>query len=110
MSTVTDSTIEKTLPVVITARAIEEIKNIIAKKNIPAEYSLRVGIRGGGCSGLSFLLGFDKPKENDDFYQTDNFGVLIEKKHTMYIIGMQIDYEDGVNASGFIFNNPTTSL
>lgn len=101
------STIEKPLPVSITARAASEIKQIMANKNIPAEYALRVGIRGGGCSGLSYLLGFDKAKETDDSYtHPDGFGILIEKKHAMYVLGMQIDFEDGVNARGFIFSNP----
>jgi iron-sulfur cluster assembly protein len=98
--------IEKLLPVTLTSRAIEEVKNIIATKNIPQDYSLRIGIKGGGCSGLSYMLGFDKTKATDDTFLVDGVSVLIEKKHTMYLLGLQVDYEDGVNASGFVFVNP----
>lgn len=101
-----DLGIEKLLPVTITPRAIEQIKNIIANKNIPSDYALRIGIKGGGCSGLSFMLGFDKPKETDDTFNLEGINILVEKKHTMYLIGLQVDYEDGVNASGFVFINP----
>jgi iron-sulfur cluster assembly protein len=99
----------KLLPVTFTEKALVEVKKIITTKNIPTEYALRVGIRGGGCSGLSFLLGFDKPKEGDDRYELDGLKVLVEKKHTMYLLGIEVDYEEGANASGFIFNNPSAT-
>jgi iron-sulfur cluster assembly protein len=104
--------LQKPLPVTITERAIAEIQHIIEKKNIPKDYALRVGIRGsGGCSGLSFLLGFDKPKDNDDIYQTPNgFDVVVEKKHTMYVLGMQIDFEENIEERGFTFQNPDVIL
>jgi iron-sulfur cluster assembly protein len=53
-------------PISLTESAVKEIKNIISEKNIPAEYGLRVGVKGGGCSGLSYILGFDLQKENDN--------------------------------------------
>lgn len=70
------------------------------------EYGLRIGIKGSGCSGTSFLLGFDKPKTGDDIYMHEGIPVYIEKKHVMYLLGLEIDYEDNENATGFVFINP----
>jgi iron-sulfur cluster assembly protein len=95
-------------PINITANALTEIKNIIHNKNIPADYGLRIGIKGGGgCgSGMSFLLGFDTKKDDDLSYTVDNIPVYIQKKHTMYIIGLEVDFYDGSDARGFVFKNP----
>lgn len=94
------------LPVTITEKALVEIKHILANKNIPADYGLRVGVRGGGCGGMGFVLGFDKKKTGDDEYQFDGITVYIEKKHTMYLIGLQVDFYEGSDARGFTFVNP----
>ncbi|MDQ3534093.1 MAG: iron-sulfur cluster assembly accessory protein [Bacteroidota bacterium] len=91
-------------PVSISDKAIEEIKKIMEFKNIPVDYGLRVGIKGGGgCAGISYLLGFDKIKETDDAYFIDDIPVYIEKKHAMYLIGIKIDYYEGADAKGFTF-------
>lgn len=94
------------IPIKITLKALEEIKNIIAHKNIPKEYSLRVGVKGGGCGGMSYLLGFDKPKEGDQQFVIENIPVLIEKKHYMFLMGMLVDFYDGADTRGFTFINP----
>lgn len=95
------------LPIIITAKAIEEIQKIMDTKNIPGEYSLRIGTKGGGCSGVSYLLGFDKPLEDDKQYQVNGIKVLISKKHMMHIAGMELDFHDGSEARGFLFHDPT---
>lgn len=98
-------------PVEITEKAISEIKGIMATKNIPADYGLRIGISGGGgCGGMKFILGFDKKKEGDMDYMIDNIPVYVEKKHTMYLIGMQVDFYEGSDARGFTFINPDAKL
>ena len=56
-------------PISLTESAVNEIRNIISEKQIPADYGLRVGVKGGGCSGMSYILGFDLQKENDNVYQ-----------------------------------------
>jgi iron-sulfur cluster assembly protein len=94
-------------PVTISAKAAEEIRKIMQTKNIPADYSLRVGIRGGGCGGVSLIIGFDKKKETDLAYSVEGIPVLVEKKHTMYIIGKEVDFYEGADARGFMFVNPT---
>ncbi|MBK7440369.1 MAG: iron-sulfur cluster assembly accessory protein [Bacteroidetes bacterium] len=96
-------------PISLTESAIKEIKHIITEKNIPAEYGLRVGVKGGGCSGMSYVLGFDLQKENDNLYQLGDINIIMEKSHGMYLAGMEIDFVDGLNNRGFSFNNPNAT-
>jgi len=93
-------------PVTISAKAAEEIRKIMQTKNIPADYSLRVGIRGGGCGGVALMIGFDKKKETDFAYSVEGISVLVEKKHTMYIISKEVDFYEGSDARGFMFVDP----
>jgi len=94
-------------PIEITPKAALEIKHIMATKNIPTDYFLRVGVKGGGCGGMAFALGFDKLKPEDQRYEVQNIPVLIEKKHLMFLMGMQIDFFEGDEARGFTFTNPS---
>jgi iron-sulfur cluster assembly protein len=94
------------VPVKITEKAESEIKNIMATKNIPTDYHLRVGVKGGGCGGMSYALGFDKPKTEDQLFEISGIPVLIEKRHLMFLMGMQIDFFEGDEARGFTFINP----
>ncbi|AMJ64803.1 HesB/IscA family protein [Hymenobacter sp. PAMC 26628] len=93
-------------PISLTDRAVVEVKNIIMEKNVPDDYGLRIGVQGGGCSGMSYLLGFDKAKEQDETYDLDGLKLIMDKKHAMYVLGMEVDFQDGLNARGFVFNNP----
>ena len=95
-----------TAPITLTSRALVEVKNIIQEKSVPADYGLRIGVQGGGCSGMSYLLGFDKAKDNDEIYDLDGVQLIMDKKHAMYVLGMEVDFQDGLNARGFTFNNP----
>lgn len=94
------------IPVSITNKARQEIKNIMMNKNIPQDYSLRIGVKGGGCGGISYALGFDKTKAGDQEFISEDIPVLIEKKHVMFLMGMQIDFYEGTEARGFTFINP----
>jgi iron-sulfur cluster assembly protein len=91
------------IPVTISEKAAVEIRKIMQTKNIPEGYSLRVGIKGGGCGGVSLLIGFDKQKATDLAYTIAGIPVLVDKKHTMYIIGKEVDFYDGADARGFMF-------
>lgn len=96
------------LPLTITEKALKEIKAIMKNKNIPGEYGLRIGIKAsGGCGGISYLLGFDKQKPSDDSYEIDGIMVYIEKKHVMYLVGLEMDYYSGADAQGFNFGLPS---
>jgi iron-sulfur cluster assembly protein len=92
-------------PITITTKALGEIKNILLSKNIPEGYALRVGVKGGGCGGVSYALGFDTPKPEDQIFSWEGIQLLIEKKHVMFLIGMQIDFYEGNDARGFTFIN-----
>ena len=96
------------LPLTITQKALKEVRTIMKNKNIPEEYGLRIGIKsGGGCGGgISYLLGFDTRKSSDDSYEVDGIMVYIERKHVMYLVGLEMDYYSGADAQGFNFHNP----
>jgi iron-sulfur cluster assembly protein len=94
------------IPIEITEKAKEEIKNIMANKNIPSDYHLRVGVKGGGCGGVAYNLGFDTPKAGDEHFAIDGIPVLMEKRHVMFLMGMRVDFYEGTEARGFTFVNP----
>lgn len=94
------------IPIKISPQALDEIKNIMDSKNIPQDYSLRVGIKGGGCGGVSFVLGFDQSREGDQQFSIDGVPVLVEKRHVMFLMGMQVDFHESNEARGFVFSNP----
>jgi iron-sulfur cluster assembly protein len=91
-------------PITLTVRAAEEVRKIMQTKNIPVDYGLRVGVRGGGgCGGAQLIIGFDKKKDADLAYIIEGIPVYVDKKHTMYIIGKQVDFYEGADARGFLF-------
>ncbi len=104
------NTIGNTPPFTLSAVALKEVLYIFKEKNIPEGYGLRVGIKGGGCSGISYLFGFDTKHDTDIEYKIDEVPVFVEKKHMMYVAGLVIDFEDGVHARGFVFENPDTKF
>ncbi|OHX66100.1 HesB/IscA family protein [Flammeovirga pacifica] len=92
-------------PISITERAAKEIQEILTQKKVPEGYSLRVGVKGGGgCGGAQFTLGFDQPKESDVEYTTNNIPVLIDKRQMLFLIDLEIDFEDRREERGFVFN------
>ncbi|OEJ99632.1 HesB/IscA family protein [Roseivirga misakiensis] len=97
-------------PVSLTEKAIAEVKNIMENKGIPEGYGLRIGVKGGaGCSGMGFMLGFDKPKEGDISYTVQDITVHVEKRQTMYLVGLEVDFYDENDARGFTFVNPNST-
>lgn len=91
------------IPITITPRAAAEIKTILAAKKVPEGYGLRVGMKGGGCGGMSYLIGFDKPKEMDKAYLLEGIPVYIDKRHVMYLLDVEIGYEERETEQGFVF-------
>ncbi|MBP8240274.1 MAG: iron-sulfur cluster assembly accessory protein [Saprospiraceae bacterium] len=96
-------------PVTLTKGALIELDRIRQDQNIPADYGLRIGVKGGGCSGFSYILGFDEPKDGDDTFQINGMKVLMQKAHAIYLLGMEIDWVEGLNNRGFSFNNPNAT-
>ena len=76
----------------------------------PTEDYVRVGVKSGGCSGLSYDLKFDKSQEEDDKVFEDNgVKIIINKKSFLYLIGTTLEYSGGLNGTGFVFNNPNAN-
>lgn len=103
------ATMTRPAPITLSSRAAEEIRKIMSTKQIPDGFGLRVGVRGGGCSGMSYVLGFDKKREHDVEYSVDGILTYVDKRHGLYLMGTTVDYHDGLNARGFTFNNPNAS-
>lgn len=99
----------KPSPIKLTDRAAAEVKKIVANKQIPADYGLRVGVKGGGCSGMSYILGFDKKREHDLEFSEQDIALFMDKRHGLYLMGTQVDYHDGLDARGFVFENPNAT-
>lgn len=96
-------------PVKITASAIKQLRRIKEEQQLDDTHCLRVGVKGGGCSGFTYVLGFDVQKEKDQVFQIDDMNVVMEKAHGIYLIGMEIDWHEGLNNRGFTFNNPNAT-
>lgn len=97
------------VPLGLTEGAVKQLLRIKDEQGVPDDHGLRVGVKGGGCSGFSYILGFDKPKENDDIFEIAGIKVLMQKAHAIYLMGIEIDWLDGLNNRGFTFNNPNAT-
>lgn len=91
----------------ITEKAAKEIKNIMKENNVPENYGLRVGVKGGGCSGLTYTLGFDvEAMEGDTIIEQQDIKLFVDGKSLFYLSGTELDFTSGLNGRGFVFNNP----
>jgi iron-sulfur cluster assembly protein len=96
--------------IVVTEKAKSEIKKIMEANKIPDTYGLRVGVKGGGCSGLSYSLGFDnETREGDKVLNVEGIRVFVDAKSLFYLSGTHLDFTDGLNGRGFVFNNPNAA-
>lgn len=96
--------------ITLTEKAVSEVKRLIEAQNLPQEAGLRVGVRGGGCSGLSYSLNFDtQQKESDRVFDSNGIKIMVDSKSFLYLAGTILDYTDGLNGSGFTFNNPNAT-
>jgi iron-sulfur cluster assembly accessory protein len=96
-------------PVVLTHSAIKEIKRLMAQAGFDQKQILRVGVKGGGCSGMTYVLDFETPNPSDEFFEIEGIHCMISPAHAIYLMGMQIDWEGGLNARGFVFTNPNAT-
>lgn len=111
MSTETIETATTTAqaPVTLTAGAVIELKKLIDQQEIGPDFGLRLGVEGGGCSGMSYILGFDQKKDGDTEYMIEGIRVFMNKAHGLYLAGMEVDFRNGLDARGFTFNNPNAA-
>ncbi len=90
------------LPIQFSDTALAEIQQTFLSKNLPPNYALRIGLKGAGC-GASYLLGLDKPSEQDEIFEFSGIQILIDRRHLMYLYGVTLGFEDGDEGQGFFF-------
>lgn len=96
-------------PVSLSAGAVEEIKRLMDEPQFDTSTRLRVGVKGGGCSGMSYILGFDHIQDGDVEFEIEGIPCIMNKNHELYVYGMRVDWQDGLNSRGFTFSNPNAS-
>lgn len=96
-------------PVSFTDGAVKELKRLMNEPGFDSTQFLRVGVKGGGCSGMTYVLGFDQKESDDDIFEIEGIPVVMKQAHGIYLMGINIHFEDGLNARGFTFNNPNAS-
>ena len=96
------------MAVTLTERAAGEVKRIIEEQKFEDEMVLRVGVTGGGCSGFSYALGFDKTYDDkaDSKYDCHGVSLVVDRKSALYLDGTTVDFYDGIEKRGFTFDNP----
>jgi iron-sulfur cluster assembly protein len=100
--------IENKIPISITANAIKEINRLLQIESNNGK-GLRIGVRGGGCAGFTYILDFDMQKENDQIYTLNEFPIFIDKSQELYLHDCEIDFKGGLDNRGFVFNNPNAT-
>jgi iron-sulfur cluster assembly protein len=95
-------------PVSFTENAITHLK-YLSQQDDALNKMLRIGVKGGGCSGMSYVLGFDEKTIEDEVYTFEDLSFIMNKSHQLYLNNMQIDWQDGLNSRGFTFTNPNAS-
>lgn len=104
-----DTKVMQQAPVSLTEGAIKQLQSIQKEMEVPEGHKLRVGVKGGGCSGYTYVLGFDEKKETDEEYEVGGIRIVMNKAHALYIMGMEIDFIDGLENRGFKYNNPNAT-
>lgn len=94
--------------ITLTPQAIEEVKRLTAKQE-GKDLGLRVGVKGGGCSGLSYTMNFDAQRTGDNVYEFDETRVFVDPKSLLYLEGLTLDFSDSLEGRGFKFINPNAS-
>lgn len=98
------------MPITVTESALKELNRIKDEQKLPVEAGIRLGVRGGGCSGFNYSLGFETNQaEGDHVFDEQGLAIFCDPKSFLYLNGTQIDFEDGLMGRGFKFNNPNAS-
>lgn len=101
-------TINKTT-VTFTKGAVNEIKRLMNETGFDNDKFLRVGVKGGGCSGMTYILDFETKTEKDEYFEIEGIPCIINPAHSIYLTDMEVHWEGGLNSRGFTFNNPNAS-
>jgi iron-sulfur cluster assembly accessory protein len=97
------------VPVTLTEGAAEEIRRLMSAPDFDQNQRLRLGVKGGGCSGMTYILGFDTPTDKDEHFEINGIPIIMERSHGIYLVGMEVDWQGGLNSRGFTFKNPNAS-
>ena len=96
--------------ITLTERAAKEVARIVDEQSLPEGTALRVGVKGGGCSGFSYTLGFDdQVAEIDQIFEDHGVRIVCDPKSFLYLNGCQVDFEESLMGRGFKFGNPNAS-
>lgn len=96
--------------ITVSESAAKQIANLKTEDNRPEDAFLRVSVKRGGCSGFSYKMEFDQTSQpNDKVFESNGQKVVVDGKSLLYLIGMQLDYEGGLNGKGFVFSNPNAT-
>ncbi len=91
----------------VSEKAAKEIMKLMEENSIDQNFGLRLSVKGGGCSGLTYKLGFDDQiNETDSVILSNGIKLIVDGKSLFYLMGCELDYSSGLNGKGFIFNNP----
>jgi iron-sulfur cluster assembly accessory protein len=96
-------------PVKLTPSAIVAIKKLIAENTDQDKTNLRIGVKGGGCSGMTYIMEFDNLETDDTQFEIEDVPIIMKNAHGLYLAGITIEYDNGLNNRGFTFNNPNAS-
>ncbi|NDC78362.1 MAG: iron-sulfur cluster assembly accessory protein [Chitinophagia bacterium] len=96
-------------PVRFTPATVAELRRIMSLPDFNPVHRLRIGVKGGGCAGLSYILSFEEPKAGDEETDIEGIPCIIQPAHQLYLHGMEVDWGTGLDARGFVFRNPNAS-
>ncbi|TCZ64235.1 HesB/IscA family protein [Flaviaesturariibacter aridisoli] len=96
-------------PVRFTASAAAEIRRLLEGADADGGKELRIGVKGGGCSGMSYVLEFDQRHDSDQEYDSEGIRFIMDRSHELYLFGVEVDWENGLSNRGFTFRNPNAS-
>ena len=96
--------------ITVTEKAKQKAIELMSNENRPADSFIRVGVEGGGCSGLTYKLEFDNQlKADDKVFEDKGMKIVCDRKSFLYLVGTELDFTDGLNGKGFAFINPNAS-
>jgi iron-sulfur cluster assembly protein len=96
--------------IAISDKAAAQIKKVMEENKVPQGAGLRMGVKGGGCSGFTYVLGFDeKSNDNDKVFESNGVKIFVDERSLPYLVGAVLDYQDDLTGKGFTFNNPNAT-
>ncbi len=95
------------MAITITEKAATKVLGVFKEQSMPADSCLRIGVKGGGCSGFNYTLDVtDKPASDDEVFEGNGVKIVVDLKSYLYLVGTEVDYDDDILKGGFVFNNP----